>query len=82
LFAAEKQSDSRPEEEKEEELEDEDDLLSLGKSASAKLVDQGPSIFDLSKDEDDDIADLFIPAGAIQKKQVAMETENNSELLK
>ncbi|EDO30226.1 predicted protein [Nematostella vectensis] len=82
LFAAEK----KPSETLKEQLEDEeDDLFSLAKSATCPdPVGPTPSnsIFSVdNQDDDEDIGDLFIPAGAMQKKQVAIETEDNSGLL-
>ncbi|XP_031570024.1 transcription initiation factor TFIID subunit 7-like [Actinia tenebrosa] len=86
LFASDKQPDRDSGQEEDKDEEDsggKDDLLLLAKSGSSKPLNQGSSsIFDVGKDDnDDDIGDLFIPAGAIQKKHVVMETENNSDLL-
>lgn len=48
---------------------------------SAKPLKQESSIFNIEEKEDD-LNDLFIPAGALEKKPVKLETEDNSELLK
>ena len=43
---------------------------------------KGSSLFGIDDDErDDDIDDLFIPKGAVEKKKVNIEVEDNSELL-
>lgn len=71
---------------KTDETEEEEDLFAVDKSSSVeKLPSQikGFSIFGTNDNEDDeDINNLFVPAGADEKTKVGIEIEDNSQLLK
>ena len=79
LFAA--AEDEKPQQEDEEETEE--DLQSHNTNSKIPMAaGKGSSLFGIDDDErDDDIDDLFIPKGAVEKKKVNIEVEDNSELL-
>lgn len=71
-----------------EDNEEEEELLAAAKSSSAPLATshvhaKGFSIFrtDDKDDDDEDINNLFIPAGADERKKIDIDVEDNSKLL-
>lgn len=68
--------------------EEEEDLLPVVKASSAAKPPtqvKGFSIFSSNDNEDvddEDINNLFVPAGADEKKIINIDTEDNSQLLK
>lgn len=82
LFASTEENDGGQNEDNEEE----EDLLAAMKSSSAPLPTsqvKGFSIFrtDDKEDDDEDINNLFIPAGADERKKIDIDVEDNSKLL-
>jgi len=70
-----------------EDNEEEEELLAAAKSSAVPLPTsnvKGFSIFRTDHNEDDDDADinnLFIPAGADERKKIDIDVEDNSKLL-
>ena len=70
-----------------EDNEEEEELLAAAKSSAVPVPTsnvKGFSIFKTDDDEEDDDADinnLFIPAGADEKKGLDIDVEDNSKLL-
>lgn len=82
LFASTEENDGG----QDEGNEDEEDLLAAMKSSSASLPAsqvKGFSIFrtDDKENDDEDIDNLFIPAGADERKKIDIDVEDNSKLL-
>ncbi|KAK3748307.1 hypothetical protein QZH41_019798 [Actinostola sp. cb2023] len=80
LFGADQQeqTEQRDDDDNDDIKDDDDDLLLFAKAT--KPLSQGASIFQV-EDKEDDIDDLFIPAGALVKNSIKLEIEDNSELL-
>lgn len=70
-----------------EDKEEEEELFAAAKSSSAPLPSsrvKGFSIFstdDKGEADDEDINNLFIPAGADERKKINIDVEDNSNLL-
>ena len=85
LFAKTDETDTGQNNDNEEE---EEDLLAMAKSSSAAKPPshvKGSSIFGTNDSEDvddEDINNLFVPAGAEEKKNIGIKIEDNSQLLK
>ncbi|KXJ05900.1 HCLS1-binding protein 3 isoform X2 [Exaiptasia diaphana] len=78
LFGADQQEQTEQADDNDVKVDEDDDLLLFTKSAKPLL--QESSIFKVD-DKEDDINDLFIPAGALESNPVKIEVEDNSELL-